>query len=53
MKPFLMEWENLAFTRRKFFFIKSMKGLFETMDPNTIIDFLKKLGANQRYKSID
>ena len=48
------ECENLAHTQRKFYIIKSMRELFETIDPNNnqLPGKKKKTASNQRYKSI-
>ena len=38
----LIECKNLASTRREFYNIKSMRELFETIDPDNIINVMKE-----------
>ena len=49
----LMECKNFDHTRRKFYNIKSMSYLFNTINPNNLINLEKKTASNQRYKSTD
>ena len=48
MKHILMECKHLACTRRAFCIVKNMKDLYETTDPNRIINFLIKISLQSR-----